>query len=175
MRSLLLGLAASGLLATCAYAQQPAYSAADIVKQFAPAPSLGSTRGLCIGTEADCGQAAPKPRTDISFDLVVNFEYNSDELTKAAKQNLDEFAKALKDSRLSTLNFVVEGHTDATGSADYNEGLSERRARSVTTFLTSNGIDPARIKATGLGEANPRNPNPFDPVNRRVEMRIRTE
>ncbi len=175
MRSLLLGLAASGLLATCAYAQQPAYSAADIIKQFAPAPSLGSTRGLCIGTEADCGQAAPKPRTDISFDLVVNFEYNSDELTKAAKQNLDEFAKALKDERLATAAFVVEGHTDGKGGDSYNLNLSERRARAVVRYLNAKGVDSAKLAPRGYGKARPKAADPFDPLNRRVETRLRVE
>ncbi|PAP94481.1 OmpA family protein [Mesorhizobium wenxiniae] len=154
----------------------PLQKSEDIVKFFDAASEFGPSRGICVGTEDECSsknKAAPAEKT--SLDMLINFGLDSAELDATARAELDEFAKALKDSRLSALNFVVEGHTDATGSADYNEGLSERRARSVTTFLTSNGIDPARIKATGLGETNPRDPNPFDPVNRRVEMRIRTE
>ena len=92
-----------------------------------------------------------------------------------ARAKLGEFAKALKDNRLKAHTFVVEGHTDASGSDVYNEGLSQRRAQSVTAFLLSNGIEQSRINAVGLGETHPRNDNPYDPVNRRVEMRIQVQ
>jgi outer membrane protein OmpA-like peptidoglycan-associated protein len=42
----------------------------------------------------------------------------------------------------------------------------------VTKFLVSSGIDSARISAVGLGESHPRSADPYDPVNRRVEMRL---
>ncbi|AZO63670.1 MULTISPECIES: OmpA family protein [unclassified Mesorhizobium] len=154
----------------------PLQKSEDIVKFFSGASEFGPARGICVGTEDECkGKKKEAPAEKTSLDMLINFGLDSAELDATARAELDEFAKALKDSRLSALDFVVEGYTDASGSAHYNEGLSERRARSVTTFLTSNGIDAARIKATGLGETNPRNPNPYDPVNRRVEMRIRTE
>jgi flagellar motor protein MotB len=62
---------------------------------------------------------------------------------------------------------------DASGSARYNEGLSEQRAQSVTTFLTSSGVDPARIKAIGMGEDRllvPTPPQTPEPRNRRVQV-----
>jgi outer membrane protein OmpA-like peptidoglycan-associated protein len=104
--------------------------------------------------------------------MLVNFNLDSAELTADAKAKLEEFAKALKDERLRNLHFRVEGYTDASGSEPYNEKLSGRRAESVTQFLTSNGIDAARISAVGLGESHPRSANPYDPINRRVEMRL---
>ncbi|TIP38908.1 MAG: OmpA family protein, partial [Mesorhizobium sp.] len=67
------------------------------------------------------------------------------------------------------------GHTDATGTDSYNQGLSQRRAQSVAAFLEANGVESARLEAIGLGKSHPRVANPYDPVNRRVEMRIRTE
>ena len=60
--------------------------------------------------------------------MLINFGLDSAELDTTARAELDEFAKALKDNRLSTLDFVVEGYTDASGSAHYNEGLSERQS-----------------------------------------------
>src|SRR4051812_7800779 len=95
----ILGLSAWGPQIAAA---DPAYKAADIVKHFAP-PNLGEARGLCIGTESECAKAVapPKAITNMAFDLVVNFDYNSDKLTPSAKQNLDEFAKALRNPRLS--------------------------------------------------------------------------
>jgi len=107
--------------------------------------------------------------------MLINFGLDSATLDTTARAELDEFAKALKDSRLSTFSFVVEGYTDATGTVHYNEGLSQRRAKSVAAFLTASGVDPSRINAIGMGEKNPRSPNPYDPVNRRVEMRIKTQ
>ena len=106
------------------------------------------------------------------LDMMINFDLDSVSLTPDAQAKLDQFAKALKDNRLKTLTFVVEGHTDASGSAAYNEGLSQRRAQSVTAFLLSSGIESSRIGAVGMGETHPRNANPYDPVNRRVEMRL---
>ena len=170
LASLAFALCACSSLAFAA----PAYQAADILKQFAPEPDLGATRGLCIGTESECakGVAAPKATAAMAFDLIVNFEYNSDVLTPAARQNLDEFAKALQNPRLSSAGFLVEGHTDAKGSEGYNLGLSERRAAAVVRYLADKGVDTSKLTAKGYGKAKPRLPDPFDPANRRVETRL---
>jgi outer membrane protein OmpA-like peptidoglycan-associated protein len=175
MRTTVITAAAAGLMAFAgpsAFAD-PTYRAEDIVKHFSS--DLGPTRGLCIGTESECAKAAtPRPAIAAkSFDLVVNFDYNSDMLTPGAKQNLDEFAKALKDSRLATASFLVEGHTDGRGSEGFNLSLSERRANAVVRYLGGKGIDTSKLAAKGYGELKPRSPNPLDPVNRRVETRLR--
>ena len=149
----------------------PVQSSEDIVKFFANAADLGPSRGICVGTEDEC-----KSKADTSvptgLDMLINFNLDSAELVPDARAKLDEFAKALKDNRLKTHTFLVEGHTDASGPEVYNEGLSQRRAQSVTAFLLANGIEQSRISATGLGETHPRTADPYDPVNRRVEMRI---
>ncbi|HVV93441.1 MAG TPA: OmpA family protein [Hyphomicrobiales bacterium] len=157
-----------------AAAAEPARSAGDIVNFFASqgqsASKLGASRGLCIGTQSECGVPAPaKPAAGLN--LLVNFDLNSDRLTPEAKQNLDEFVKALKDPRLSGLSFTVDGYTDATGTKDYNQRLSERRAEAVVRYLDENGIAPKRLSAKGYGQEKPIGAGPFDPVNRRVEMR----
>jgi outer membrane protein OmpA-like peptidoglycan-associated protein len=176
-------LAAALLLAPSVGAQVrgqgPAYTANDIVERFAPM-ALGSTRGLCIGTEDECSAkpaavgaasaASPVP----VFDLVVTFDHNSDALTGPAKQNLSEFARALNNQRLRDLSFLVEGHTDAKGSETYNFDLSQRRAQAVVRYLTAQGVDGARVVAKGYGETKPRASDPFDPANRRVETRVNT-
>lgn len=155
----------------------PAYKAEDIVKHFAPAPDLGATRGLCIGTESECAKsvAPPKPTANATFDLVVNFDYNSDSLSSAARQNLDEFAKALRDARLSAASFLVEGHTDGKGSDGYNLSLSERRANAVVRYLADKGVDAKKLAAKGYGKLKPRANDPLDPANRRVETRLRVQ
>jgi OOP family OmpA-OmpF porin len=156
----------------------PVQKSEDIVKFFADAADLGTSRGICVGTEEECKgktKASDAPKAKTSLDMLINFGLDSAELDMTARAELGEFAKALKDSRLSSFTFVVEGYTDASGSERYNEGLSQRRAQSVTAFLTASGVATARISAIGFGEKNPRSANPYDPVNRRVEMRIKTQ
>jgi len=168
--------------------QGPAYTAKDIIERFAPIDlgssrsvgRLGPTRGLCIGTEEECYATstavdqAPEIRPAPVFDLVVTFDYDSDSLTAFAKRNLDEFAKALRNEKLSRLSFLVEGHTDAKGSHIYNLDLSQRRAQSVVRYLIVQGVSAARLQAKGYGETKPRTPNPLAPDNRRVETRVST-
>ena len=50
--------------------------------------------------------------------------------------------------------FIVEGHTDASGDAGYNQSLSVRRANAALRYLVSLGVRPARLVATGRGEAD---------------------
>lgn len=163
------------VLAAPALAQsQTVQSSEDIVKFFAKAADLGASRGICVGTEEECkskGEAAGV-QEPTGLDMMINFDLDSSQLTPDARSKLSEFAKALQDNRLKSHAFVVEGYTDASGGELYNSRLSERRAESVTTFLLSQGIESARLTATGKGESNPRVDNPYDPVNRRVEMRI---
>lgn len=154
------------------------YKADDIVKHFQPAaPQPSATRGLCIGTEADCNKAGHvvKPAAVAAFDLVVRFKYNSDVLEPDARVNLDEFAKALKTPQLAASSFVVEGHTDAAGSPSYNLDLSQRRAQAVVRYLGERGVDTAKLAARGYGQDKPVVPDPFSGENRRVETRLKSE
>jgi outer membrane protein OmpA-like peptidoglycan-associated protein len=64
----------------------------------------------------------------------------------------------------------VEGHTDATGAADYNVALSERRALSVAEYLVKLGVEPSRLMLIGKGMAEPLTQNRYDPANRRVQF-----
>jgi OmpA-OmpF porin, OOP family len=167
-------LMAASLLAISAsvgaFAGEAAYKAEDIVRFFTESPKA-ATRGICVGTAQECGLAQPEQKP-VSFNLMVNFEKNSAALTEEARANLDEFAKALKDPDLASANFTVDGYTDASGTETFNLGLSDRRARSVVTYLTDLGIEASRLAAKGFGEKNPVAQDPFDPVNRRVETRL---
>ena len=157
------------------------YKADDIVKHFQPgvvAPKAGVTRGLCVGTEAECAKAGQvvEPSKPVSaFDLVVKFKYNSDELEPEAKLNLDEFAKALKTPQLAKQTFMVEGHTDAAGNANYNLNLSQRRAQAVVRYLGGHGVNASKLVAKGYGQSKPIAADPLSGDNRRVETRLRTE
>ncbi|MEG3765781.1 OmpA family protein [Alteromonas sp. 14N.309.X.WAT.G.H12] len=70
---------------------------------------------------------------------------------------------------------LIEGHTDDTGSAAYNQALSERRAQSVRNLMISFNVNPTRITTVGLGEYQPKVPNTSAgnrQINRRVELKI---
>ncbi len=163
-------------LSTASFAE-PLQKSEDIVKFFANQAQLGASRAICVGTEDECKAktAAAAPAEKTGLDMLVNFDLNSAALSPDAKAKLTEFSKALRDNRLSALSFVVEGYTDASGTRQYNDELSRRRAESVTAFLLANGIESSRLNAVGFGPSNPRVANPYDPVNRRVEMRIKTQ
>ena len=168
-------LAASMLLMTpmATSAGEVNYTAEQVVEFFAKSADLGAERGICIGTAEECGTSTAPAAA--GFDLMVNFDLNSDELSDSAKANLLEFSKALEDPRLGNATFSIEGHTDATGPEAYNLQLSERRADAVVRFLRQQGADPSRFTVKGLGEGDPRSDDPFDPINRRVETRIVVE
>lgn len=155
------------VLAISSASADPAYKADDVVNYFEKS-AKGLTRGICVGTAQEC-DTEPAPA---NFDMLVTFDVNSADLTGSAKANLLEFAKALKDPRLSVARFAVEGHTDALGTEDYNQSLSVRRAQSVVSFLTTNGVPSDRFDTKGFGETKPRVEDPLDSSNRRVETRI---
>jgi outer membrane protein OmpA-like peptidoglycan-associated protein len=161
----------TGALGTLPALAEPTVKSDQIVEYFVKA-KLGAERGLCVGTVQECEQNA---RKQASLDMLINFDLDSAELTEEARQNLAEFARAIKDDKLSTARFVVEGYTDGRGTEQYNLGLSERRAQAVTKFLYEQGIPQDRVTAVGMGMANPRVPDLLDPINRRVEMRIQTQ
>lgn len=169
-----------GLFAIQASAE-PARRSGDIVNFFTTQPAtpgvaghgpqgLGASRGLCIGTESECG-VPPPPKPAAGLNLLVNFDLNSDRLTPQAKENLNEFVKALQDPRLAGQSFAVEGYTDATGTPQYNLDLSSRRAEAVVKYLDAAGVKSTRLSAKGFGEGHPIGSGPYDPLNRRVEMR----
>ncbi len=69
----------------------------------------------------------------------------------------------------------IDGHTDSTGGAEYNQQLSEQRAVSVGQYLNQRGVDPRRLLVVGFGETRPIADNSTDfgrQQNRRVEVRI---
>ncbi|MGA8707373.1 MAG: OmpA family protein, partial [Steroidobacteraceae bacterium] len=83
----------------------------------------------------------------------VSFEYNSASLTAASKPVLDKVAEGLREH--PRLRIEVQGHTDSTGSADYNLTLSQRRALSVRDYLVSQQVPADELIAKGYGKTQP--------------------
>lgn len=102
----------------------------------------------------------------------IQFEFDSNRLTATAKTQLGELVKALGAKSLQSRSFSIQGHTDSTGSEDYNRSLSLRRARAVKRHVVAaTGIASERLVEVGFGESLPiRGVPPEDPRNRRVEI-----
>jgi outer membrane protein OmpA-like peptidoglycan-associated protein len=104
----------------------------------------------------------------------VQFETGKAELLPVSHALLDEVATMLKDNPQVEL-ISVEGHTDSTGSPDFNRKLSQQRAESVAKYMSKKGIKAARMEPKGFGPDRPIADNETDPgreANRRVEFNI---
>ena len=96
------------------------------------------------------------------------FDFDRADLKPGAYRELDRVAGVLNSYPETTIR--VEGHTDASGSVEYNQALSERRALSVKEALVQRSVDPRRIQAVGYGKSQIISSS--DAVNRRVVIVI---
>lgn len=101
----------------------------------------------------------------------VTFATNSSDLSPAFFNVLTSVGKVLAEYEQTVVE--VAGHTDSTGTDSYNQGLSERRANSVSTYLRAQGVIPQRLITLGMGESRPIADNSTESgrqINRRVEI-----
>jgi len=113
--------------------------------------------------------AAPAPAPAKTY--LVFFDWDKYSLTPRA---LDIIAQAASDSKTqSTTTIAVNGYTDTSGTPDYNQGLSVRRAKAVEAQLVTDGVPASEITAQGFGDTNllvPTGPGVREPQNRRVQI-----
>jgi outer membrane protein OmpA-like peptidoglycan-associated protein len=129
----------------------------------------GQSRSLSMDDREQMAAIATKrPKVD----LEINFDYNSAAVTPKAEPQLNSLGKALTSKELAGSVIMLGGHTDAKGSDDYNQGLSERRAETVKRFLIDNyKIPAANLVTAGYGKKGPKNPSDlYAAENRRVEI-----
>ncbi len=101
----------------------------------------------------------------------IHFETGKAAILPDSESILSEIAKMLQQN--PGVKLSVEGHTDNVGSAASNQILSEKRAQAVVAWLTTHGVDSARLKAKGWGQTKPVADNGTDDgraKNRRVEL-----
>jgi len=89
----------------------------------------------------------------VEFSEKILFGFDRSDLNASAEDNLDKLVNILKE--YPDTNIEVQGHTDSKGTEAYNQGLSERRANAVATYLRNRGINSSRITTKGYGETAP--------------------
>jgi outer membrane protein len=162
----------------------PAPVAAPVVAPPPPPPPPAK----CADTDADgvCDEADKCPGTPAGMKvdsvgcpleqtLKLLFDFDSAELRPESITELERVVKFMGDVPFAKA--MVEGHTDSVGTEVYNQALSDRRAKAVFDYLSSRGVDPARMSSVGHGELKPIADNATAEgrqTNRRV-MLIRTD
>jgi outer membrane protein OmpA-like peptidoglycan-associated protein len=147
--------------------------------------AVGGTAGVLIGSYMD--RQAEEMQNDIAgakiervgegikitFDSGILFATNSSTLQTQAKTNISKLAAIL--GKYPDTDILVTGHTDSDGTEEYNQTLSEKRAKSVSDYTIAQGINSSRFSIIGLGENEPVASNETADgkhLNRRVEIAI---
>jgi outer membrane protein OmpA-like peptidoglycan-associated protein len=145
---------------------------------------VGGTAGAIIGNQMDqraksIEQTVPAAVVErvgegiqVTFPSGLLFDFDSDIVRSNAATNMNELARNL--SKYNDQNLMIAGHTDAVGSSQYNQTLSERRAQAAARYLAGQGV-LTHIATVGLGEREPVGSNNTEAgrqQNRRVEIAI---
>src|SRR5882724_6068425 len=147
--------------------------------------AVGGGAGYLIGHHMDkqaeeIKQAVPDAHVErvgeginMTFNSGLLFKINSSVLSDAAKISLEKVAGVF--AKYPETNILIEGHTDDTGSPEFNMDLSKKRAYSVSQFLQTKNVAGNRMDIKWYGETQPKYPNTSEQnraLNRRVELGI---
>lgn len=135
-----------------------------------PSPVTTADARFVASTFADALAIEPLP----SEKFILFFETGKTDLTQESQKTVLAMLEAVK--RRGAITISVSGHTDASGSAEFNERLARDRAGLVKDLLLQNGVDLKRMAVSSHGKGNPLIPTPdgvAEPRNRRVEVIIR--
>jgi outer membrane protein OmpA-like peptidoglycan-associated protein len=135
----------------------------DFQKALAPEIASGAIRI----------EKLPEDQLRVGMTGETAFEVDSDRIKPAFDSTMDRIAAIVK--KYGKTELVVAGHTDSTGSVEYNQQLSERRAAAVQNYLEAQGVVPQRITASGYGKSRPIASNETEEgrrLNRRVDITI---
>ena len=149
--------------------------------------AVGALAGSAIGSYMDrqeeefreelsgSGVQVIRDGDTIRLQLPSNITFATDSAVIASNFNpvLNDVARVLNQYEKTTM--IVEGHTDSTGSAEYNQQLSLNRANAVRNHLVGSAVDSRRVTTMGFGETQPVATNETETgrqLNRRVELRI---
>ncbi|HSL88653.1 MAG TPA: OmpA family protein [Ignavibacteriaceae bacterium] len=147
--------------------------------------AVGGTAGVLIGNHMDKQAEEIENEIDgvtvervgegiaLKFDSGILFGFDSEILQPQAKENIYKLADILK--KYPDSNILIAGHTDSDGAEQYNQSLSERRAKAVSDYTMMQGVSSSRLSIVGLGETEPIATNSTESgkqLNRRVEIAI---
>ena len=147
--------------------------------------AVGGTAGVLIGNHMDKQAEEIENKVEgvtvervgegiaLKFDSGMLFEFDSSTLQPNAKTNIYKLADIL--NKYPDSNILIAGHTDSDGTQQYNQSLSERRAKAVSDYTMMQGIASSRLSTIGLGETEPIATNSTvegKQLNRRVEIAI---
>jgi len=149
---------------------------------------IGAVAGGAIGAYMDRQEAELRRQTaGTGVDVIrhgddlllrmpsgITFDFDRSDIKPQFQATLDEVASTLRTYNQTYID--VLGHTDTTGSHEYNQRLSERRAQAVASYLTARGVNPARVAMRGYGETQPiylpDDTEAKRAANRRVEIKV---
>jgi outer membrane protein OmpA-like peptidoglycan-associated protein len=151
--------------------QRPIEDAASAPAPVAAAPTTDTPPAAAatppVAQPEPVAAAEPAP----SLSLAIQFEVNSSRVRPESGPLLGNLVAAMQSPELKTSRFLIEGHTDATGSAGTNQRLSQERADEVRLYLVALGVHPSRLRAVGKGSSDLADPlNPQAANNRRVRV-----
>jgi OmpA-OmpF porin, OOP family len=133
--------------------------------------SPGKPKRPASGAATSHVQASPEPRPAFTFNT-IQFTFGSAEITPESSETLRNLGNALNHGLADQKAFVIEGHTDRTGTRAYNDELSKRRADAVKDYLVNQmGVSADRLQSFGKGFSEPADPkHPYAAENRRVRV-----
>ena len=161
------GAISGGLVGAVAGMSQSGDNSVERKQRAVRGALIGAGLGAAIGNELD-KQAAELQRDMNNNDVIIQntgdrlivtlpqdilFAVDSTHITPSLRSDLSVLAQNLINYPNSTIQII--GHTDNTGSADYNQSLSTERALAVSSILQQNGVPQFRIQSTGRGESQP--------------------
>ena len=114
----------------------------------------------------------------VTIPAATLFAFDSAELNAKGKNAIEEYRKQLHTELSEAYAGIIIGHTDSTGKASYNMGLSKRRAQAVADYLVSTGVDSRKLRVTGRGKNAPIATNDTaegQALNRRVDIVVIAE
>jgi outer membrane protein OmpA-like peptidoglycan-associated protein len=141
----------------------------------APAPTPGPSPGY-VPANVPSPEPAVPPRGHPATEQpsvalkTIKFEFGSARLKPESIETLRNLGNALNQGLKDEKAFLIEGHTDRTGTRAYNDALSKRRSDAVKDYLVNElGVSPERLQTLGKGFSDPIDPkNPYATENRRV-------
>jgi outer membrane protein OmpA-like peptidoglycan-associated protein len=152
-------------------------TAAELIKKGYKAQII-DTDEVSRQCKISCNTPALPTKIDVKSLQWIFFDFDKADLRSTSRNELSKVNSILSENPTYTVE--LSAHTDAKGSNEYNQALSERRASNAKNYLSSNGIAASRIKTSTNGETSPIAKNDLNgkdteegrQFNRRVEIRI---